>query len=142
MFGGRLGAMEISLDRQVVRQECEACQAAFQVVRGAVYDAGAPIGLYLAALHGHAARGAVAHLGISIIDQDRGPVAAALDAVGTPEQVTFAIVDWNHSPWRGEAYLGTMLDREAVLNESLKGVFFHVAEHVVADLDEVRAYLA
>src|SRR5262245_30983446 len=63
------GAVEITLDRQVVSQHCPDCDVDFTVVRGSVYDAGEPFGLYLIALHGHSAQGTLGHLAIAMLDR-------------------------------------------------------------------------
>jgi hypothetical protein len=139
------GAVEITLDKQVVSQRCPECEAEFTVVRGSVYDGGQGCGLYLIALHGHTPQGPLGHMAVAVLDRSGGqpvPLAAAMDVIATPEQFGFALVEWEASPWRGEAYLGRMLAPAGVRASPHRPTFFHIAEHVVKDLPEVRAYFA
>ena len=137
--------MEITLDRQVVSQHCPECDVDFTVVRGAVYDGGQGFGLYLIALHGYTPQDRpLGHLAIALLDPSGGqpvPLAAAMEVVGMPEQFGFNLVEWESSPWRGEAYLGRMLSPAEVRAGPHRPTFFHIAEHVVDELPEVRAYL-
>jgi hypothetical protein len=136
--------LRLSLDRQVVSQDCPECAVRFTVVRGSVLDEGNPIGLYLIALHGHDVSGKLAHLAIAVMDHSAIPphsFAAAMVVRATGEQFTFSLNDWAASPWKDEKYLGEMLDRSAVLVSPHKGLFFHIADHVVSDLSEVGEYL-
>lgn len=136
---------DITLDAQAVSQRCPECDADFTVVRGSVYDGGDGVGLYLIALHGHSSQGRLGHLAVALLDRSAGepvPLAAAIDVITTPEQFGFSLVEWEASPWRGEAYLGRMLSPAEVRSSPQRPTFFHVAEHVVEDLPEVRAYFA
>lgn len=136
--------MPLSLDRQVVSQDCPACDIRFRVIRGSVFDEGALIGLYLIALHGHDSTGKLAHLAIAVMDRSAippHPYAAAMVVRAPAEQFTFSLEDWSASPWEDEKYLGEMLDRTAVLQSPHRVLFFHIAEHVVRDLSEVGQYL-
>jgi hypothetical protein len=136
--------MRLSLNRQVVSQDCPTCAVSFTVVRGSVFDEGEPIGLYLIGLHGHDPSGKLARLAIAVMDRSTTPphpCAAAMVVRATAEQFTFSLEDWSESPWKGEEYLGEMLDRSAVLESPHKDLFFHIADHVASDLSEVREYL-
>jgi hypothetical protein len=135
--------MEISLDRQKVSKHCLECDIDFDVIRGLVYDSNEPIGLYLIALHGHSAKGPMGHLAIALRDPiapDGPPVAVAMNVIGMEQQYGFELVDWDVSPWRDETYLGVMMDRVDALVSTHRQSFFHIAEHVVDDLPEVRGY--
>jgi hypothetical protein len=135
--------VQISLDKQVVSRHCPGCGVDFTVVQGSVYDGDEPCGLYLIGLHGHSPQGRLAHLAIAVLDrtgEEPHPYAAALDVIALPDQLGFSAVDWGSSPWRGERYLGEMLDREQALTSPHRPTFFHIAEHVVRDLSEVQAY--
>jgi hypothetical protein len=110
-----------------------------------VYDAGQGFGLYLIALHGHSPQGRLAHLAVALPDRSAGvpvPLAAAMDVLAMPDQLGFALVAWEASPWRGEAYLGRMLSPAEARASPHRATFFHVAEHVVEELPAVRAYFA
>lgn len=137
--------MEITLDKQVVSQRCPECETDFTVVRGSVYDGGQGFGLYLIALHGHSPQGRLGHLAVALLDRSGGqpvPLAAAMVVIAMPEQFGFSLVEWEASPWRGEAYLGRMLSPPEVRSSRHRPTFFHIAEHVVEELPEVRAYFA
>jgi hypothetical protein len=137
--------VEITLDHQVVSQHCPECDADFIVVRGSVYDAGEGVGLYLIALHGHSPQGRIGHLAIALLDRSGGepvPLAAAMDVMAMPEQLGFSLVEWEASPWRSEAYLGRMLAPAEVRASPHRATFFHMAEHMVEELPEVRSYFA
>lgn len=135
--------MALTLDQQVVSQDCADCGVAYAVVRGSVYDDGEPVGLYLIGLHGHDANGKCARLAIAVLDRStyREPCAAAMVIRPTADEYTFALEDWSMSPWKKEHYLGEMLDRKVVLQHGNRDLFFHIAEHVVYDLPEVQRYL-
>jgi hypothetical protein len=136
--------LQLSLDRQVVSQDCADCAETYTVVRGSVYHNSEPIGLYLIGLHGHDPGGMCARLAIAVLDRSLIPpraYAAAMVARATGEQYTLALEDWSASPWKDEKYLGEMLNRTAVLESVHKDLFFHIAEHVVGNLIEVQAYL-
>ncbi len=134
--------MNITLDRQVVSKQCEDCGAVFTVVRGSFYGDGNPLGLYLVAFHGHTEAGPIAHLALAVQDKARRGRSSAvvLDATALTDQFTFSFVDWVQSPWKDEAYLGEMLDRDMALNSPYRGLFLHVAEHIIQDLPEAREY--
>jgi hypothetical protein len=137
--------VDITLDQQVVSQRCPECAVDFTVVRGSVYDAGQPFALYLIALHGHSPDGRLGHLAIAILDRSGEkphPYAAAMVMISMPEQFGFSLVDWKSSPWQKETYLGEMLNRERVLASPHRSTFFHIAEHVIRDLPDVRTYFA
>jgi hypothetical protein len=137
--------LRLSLNRQVVTQECLACAVSFTIVRGSVFDEGEPIGLYMIALHGHDPSGKVARLAIALMDRSAippHPYAAAMVVRASGEQYTFSLENWSESPWKDEKYLGEMLDRSAVLESTHNGLFFHMAEHLVSDLSEVGEYLS
>jgi len=115
----------------------------FSVVRGSIYDTGVPMGLYLIGLHGHYEGGHMAKLAVALQGQMENkphPVAVAIDVLEMPEQVGFSVTDWPQSPWKDETYLGEMLDRVVALSSPQIDHFFHVADHVVRDLPEVKAY--
>ena len=134
----------LSLNQQVVTQDCPACAVSFTVVRGQAFDEGDPIGLYLIALHGHDPSGKVARLAVAVMDRSAippHPYAAAMSVRATADQFTFSLEDWSGSPWKDDKYLGEMLNRSAVLKSPHKGLFFHIAEHVVGDLSQVKDYL-
>ena len=132
---------DIALDRQVLRQSCPGCGSEFVVVRGSVFESDRPIGLYLIALHGHTAGGRLAHLALAFIDESGArPAAAALCVETTADHFQYTVVDWAESPWKTETYLGSMLDREAVLASAMKDAVFHVAGHITRDVPEVRQY--
>lgn len=57
-------------------------------------------------------------------------------------QYRFSLVDWSSSPWRDETYLGVMLSPDLARQSPMKAEFFHVADHVVMDLAQVREYFA
>jgi hypothetical protein len=135
--------MTITLDKQVVMQECPECEELFTVVRGSVFGDGEPTGLYLIGLHGHSPDGPLGHLAIAVLDRSTGephPYAAAMTVIAMPGQFGFKLVDWDASPWRGETYLGDMLSPSEVRASSHRDTFFHIADHVVEDLPEVDEY--
>jgi hypothetical protein len=135
--------LSITLDRQVVSRRCAACECDFTVVRGSVHESGEGIGLYLIALHGHAGDARLAHLAVALLDESGDtPTAAAMEVLAMPDEFAYSLVDWEASPWRSEAYLGTMLDAAAARASPQRAAFLHVAEHVTRDIPEVRAYFA
>jgi hypothetical protein len=137
--------MQVSLDRQTLAHECPDCGETFTVVRGSAYGDREPIGLYLIALHGHDPSGRLAHLAVAVLDRSTSeptPYAVAMLVSASSTQFGYSVVDWSQSPWRDEAYLGAMLDRESALSNPHKELFFHIAEHVVRELPEVQDYFS
>jgi hypothetical protein len=133
--------LAVTLDRQVVSRRCKECGIEFVVVRGSLYENARPVGLYLVALHGHSPHGPIAHLAVALRDPAQAlPLAAAMDVHATEQQYGYRVVDWLHSPWRGEDYLGRKLDRAAMLSSSLKDRFFHMTDHLTRALPEIGAY--
>ncbi|MEZ4322533.1 MAG: hypothetical protein R3F61_34015 [Myxococcota bacterium] len=132
----------LTLDQQNVRARCPECDVDYEVYRGSVYHEGTRSGLYLIALHGHDVEGRkMAHLAVAVRAPDGHAEAVALAVVGAESEMGFVFVDWEHSPWIHEHYLGQMLGREAALASPRQAWFLHVAEHVVRDLPGVEAYL-
>jgi hypothetical protein len=115
------------------------------VVRGSVYDADTPIGIYLVSLHGHYEGGRFAQLAIAIINTVESkphPIAVALNILEMEDQIGFQITDWSESIFSSEVYLGEMLDRSSALSSAHTDLFFHIAEHIVGDLPDVKAYFS
>lgn len=136
--------MQITLDKQLVRQCCDECNIEFNFLRGSVYENGEPAGLYMISLHGHSSRGHLATLAISLflekVSEMSVPIAAAIQVVAVPHQFEFSLVEWLDSPWHGHDYLGEMLAPYEVRNHDFRTKFFRVAGHLVNDLEEVRQY--
>jgi len=136
--------MDLSIDRQPVSLTCPACDAEFLVVRGSVFDAGQPVGLYLIALHGHSPGGPVAHLAVALRnpeDEDAVPVAVAMDVVPASGEFGFYLVDWRDSTWQTESYLGDRIDRAEALEHPRSEDFLRVAGTIAKSLEEVGEYL-
>jgi hypothetical protein len=137
--------LQLTLDFQVISSECPKCSGIHPVVRGSVYDGDTPIGIYLISLHGHYEAGRFAHLAIAVtttVEAKPHPIAVALNILEMKEQVGFQITDWSESIFSSETYLGEMLDRCTALTSSHIDLFFHIAEHVVGDLPDVKAYFS
>jgi hypothetical protein len=132
----------ITLEKQVVSQQCPGCAVDFSVVRGPVYANGQPHGLFLIALHGHSPDGKLAHVAIAISGPGSDlPLAAAIQVFATREDFRFSLVDWASSPWEKEKeYLGRLLSPEEVRTSVHRPTFFHIADHIVEDLTEVKEY--
>ena len=133
------------LDKQTVLNFCPECSANFTVVRGSAYDDGEGIGLYLIALHGHSPQSKLAHLAIALKVQGTSTAtaeAAAMDVVPSFNQIGFSLVNWDLSPWCNETYLGRMLSPGEVRESAKRDEFFHVASHVVKDVEEVVDYFS
>jgi hypothetical protein len=99
----------------------------------------------LIALHGHSRQSKLAHLAVALKDQGSSTPkadAAAMDVVSSSTDIGFSLVDWNLSPWNDETYLGRFLSPEEVRESMKRDGFFHVASHVVEDLEEVVNYFS
>jgi hypothetical protein len=137
--------MQITLDRQTLTQECSDCGASFVVVRGSAYDSGRPLALFLIALHGHSPEGRVAHVAVAVMDGSRDephPIAMAVVVTDMRDQFGCRLVSWAESPWRGEAYLGEMLEPDAARSDPRRDIVFSVIDHVLGDLSEVQNYFS
>ena len=139
------GKLQLRLDFQVISSECPKCSVIHPVVRGSVYDGDTPVGIYLISLHGHYEGGRFAQLAIAIVntlESKPHPIAVALNILEMEEQMGFQITDWSESIFSSEAYLGEMLDRSSALTSSHIELFYHIAEHIVGDLPDVKAYFS
>ena len=107
-----------------------------------MYEDGRPSGLYLAGLH-RCEIEPVAILALALLSAGGGrPQAVHLRVRETSEAVEMTFLDPRESPWRAHHYLGQMLTPAEARQSPLRDRFFHVADHVVRDLPEVRAFLA
>ena|SRR5437660_6448373 len=133
----------MTFDRQAYFDVCDHCRESFQVVRGSVFDDGNGIALYLAAMHGCDAR--VVDLAIAIREGYSGnkeTSAIFMKVRPRADEVQMTVVDSTNSGWRTEDYLGRSLTRDEALTSPLRDSFFHIADHLVAEIPELRAYLA
>jgi hypothetical protein len=133
---------EVTLDRQHTTEICEHCREPIAVSRGSVYDDGRLSGLYLAGMHRCDVE-PVAILALALLPPEGGrPQAVHLRVRETVEAVEMVFLDPRESPWRAHHYLGQMLTAAEARQSPLRDRFFHVADHVVRDLPEVRTFLA
>lgn len=135
---------QITIDQQVVSQVCDHCHETYDVSRGSVYDGGSGFSIYLAGMH-KCLSGRLAHLTIAVREGYQGfqeTCAVAMQVWATETAFQMLVVDPKDSPWRGESYLGRMLDREEALNHPLIGTFFHIADHLVAGNVKLNEYLS
>ena len=133
----------ITIDHQVSSQTCEHCHREFEVSRGAAYDNGKGFSIYLAGMH-KCGSGSLVHLAIAIREgykMSHETSAIALQVWATASDFEMQVVDARNSPWRDQSYLGRMMDREEALNSPQKELFFHIADHIVADNPKVQEYL-
>jgi hypothetical protein len=137
--------MKITLDRQTVAKECSDCCVSFSVVRGSVYDAGQPVGIYLIALHGHSPDGRIAHAAVALLDRTAGephPVAAAILVTEMPQQFECQFVPWSESPFRDDTYLGEMLEPDVARQYPRRDLMFAIVDCMLDDLPEVQSYFS
>lgn len=50
------------------------------------------------------------------------------------------VTDASESFWKSEEYLGKLMDRAEALASPLIDSFFHIADHIVSDIPQVRSY--
>ena len=134
---------QITIDHQDVSQTCDHCHKTFDVSRGSVYEDGEGFSIYLAGMH-ECHSGRSVHLAIAVREgykEFQETCAVAMQVRATETDFEMFVADVKDSPWRGESYLGRMMDREEALNSPLKETFFHIADHVVADNPKVHEYL-
>jgi hypothetical protein len=137
--------MQIALDRHSLTQKCPDCRNSFVVVRGSAYDGSRPFALYLIALHGHSPEGRIAHVAVGVLDGSRvdpHPVAMAATVTDMGDQFGCQLVPWSESPWKGETYLGEMLEPDAARSDPRRDIVFSVIDHVIEDLPEVQNYFS
>jgi hypothetical protein len=135
----------ITLDRQVSKHRCEACDLEFAVVCGSAFEDGHPFGSYLVGLHGHSTEGPLVQVAIGLLDRrepEAAPVAIALEASATARELRLTVVDWVQSAWAEETYLGRMLDRVDVVDSPLRPLVLQMADQVLRELPEVQSYFA
>ena len=85
----------------------------------------------------------VAILALALLPPEGGqPQAVHLRVRESSDAVEMVFLDPGESPWRAHRYLGQMLTPAEARRSPLRDRFFHVADHVVGDLPEVRMFLA
>jgi hypothetical protein len=85
----------------------------------------------------------VAILALALLPPEGGqPQAVHLRVRESSDAVEMVFLDPGESPWRAHQYLGQMLTPAEARRSPLRDRFFHVADHVVRDLPEVRMFLA
>jgi hypothetical protein len=111
------------------------------VSRGSVYDNGQPLAPYLAGLHGCREQRFVA-LALAVRTAPQGvSTAVTLQVQATPKELQMVFLEPDRSPWRGHAYLGSMLGPDEARRSELRPLFLHLAEHVVRQNLDVYRYL-
>jgi hypothetical protein len=136
--------MAITLDHQIAREFCNHCQQALTVSRGSVFEDNNPIGIFLAAMHACDSDRLV-HLAIAVRKGYKSApetTAIALKVRPTSAEIQMSVVNAEESSWKTEEYLGRLMNREEALASPLIESFFHIADHIVAEIPEVRSYLA
>ena len=129
----------LTIEYQLVEEQCKHCGAAHSVVRGPVLHKGDGVGLYLAGLH--ACNGdRIAVITVSLIPNDQA-IAFTLQAWATEAQYEMAFVDSDISPWAGEGYLGVLLSAEEARASELREAVFQVADLICATIPDVTVYL-
>src|SRR5688500_5896034 len=115
-----------------MQDRCSHCGREFSVIRGSAYEDDEGIALYLAGLHSCDGP-PVAHLAIAIRPRYRdnaGPEAILLQMWTTEDSTDMRVTDAVESPWRGEAYLGRLLNRDEALASPLLETVYRIAGHV------------
>jgi hypothetical protein len=133
----------LRLDQQVVRDRCSHCAREFAVIRGSAYEDDEGIAIYLAGLHSCDGP-PIAHLAVAIRPAYRdnaSPEAILLQMWTAEDSVSMRVTDAAESPWRGEAYLGRLLNRDEALASPLLETVYRIAGHVARDNTAVSAYL-
>lgn len=133
----------MTLDHQEYFDVCNHCQQSFQVIRGSVFEEGEGIAIYLAAAHGCSS--SLVDLAIAIREgytDAEETCAVFIKARPNAEQVEMTVVDPQDSFWRTEEYLGRSLARDEALTSPLIHSFFHIADHILTDIPELRNYFA
>ncbi len=136
--------MAITLDHQIAREFCDHCKQTLAVSRGSVFEDDNPIGIYLAAMH---ACGSGRSIDLVIAVREGYKSAPETSAIAikvrpTSAEIQMSVVNAEESSWKTEEYLGKLMDREEALASPLIDSFFHIADHIVSQIPEVRSYLA
>ena len=128
----------LSIEYQIVQEQCAHCGLTHDVVRGPVLHDGEGIGLYLAGLH--TCRGdPLAVITISFA-WDPEPLAFTIQVWATETQNEMVFVDSALSPWASEGYLGILLTADEARESELRETVFEVVDSICASIPEVRAY--
>jgi hypothetical protein len=133
----------LRLDQQAVRDRCSHCGREFSVIRGSAYEDNGGIALYLAGLHSCDGP-PIAHLAVAIrpgYRDNAGPEAILLQVWTTDDSIDMRVTDAVESPWRGEAYLGRLLNRDEALASPLLETVYRIAGRVARDNAAVSEYL-
>ena len=136
--------MKTRLDHDTAQKPCEHCGQLMTITRGGVYEDDQGVAIYLAAMHS-CESGKLVDLVIAIrqgFDGAPETCAIALKVRPTASEIQMTVTDAEESFWRGEEYLGRLIDRQQALESPLIDSFFRIADHIVREISEVRHYLA
>jgi hypothetical protein len=134
---------QITIDHQNAEQKCDHCGETFEVTRGSAYDEGDEgFSIYLAGLHA-CDSGKLAHMAIAIREGYEGfedTCAVCLHVWVDESEFRMSVIDPDQSPWKNEAYLGRIMDREEALEHHFISTFFHIADHIVSENPQMKEY--
>jgi hypothetical protein len=136
--------MAITLDHQITFEFCDHCKQTLTISRGSVFEDNNGIAIYLAAMHA-CGPGRLIDLAIAIREGYRSALetsAIAIKVRPTSTEIQMSVSEPEDSFWKNEEYLGKLMNRPEALASPLIGFFFHIADHIVADIPEVSTYLS
>jgi hypothetical protein len=124
---------------------CECCGNKTLTVHGFVYNNNDAHAVYFASWTiGHMEKGVTIAIGLgewgdgASLSQRR---SVGLECRTTEEQIQFAVIDPEQSPWGCSEFLGRMLHRDAALKDVEIKEFFHIAEHLVHDDPRISEFI-
>jgi hypothetical protein len=124
---------------------CECCGNKTLTVHGFVYNNNNAYAVYLACWTvGHPERGVAMAIGLGEWGEGASPDqrrSVGLECRTTDNQIQFAVIDPEQSPWGRTEFLGRMLPRDTALKDAEIKEFFHIAEHVVQEDPRVSSFI-
>ena len=140
-----MSTITIELGEQKEPTYCECCGNKNETVHGFVYNNNDAYAVYFASWTvSHLERGVTMAIGIGEWGEEAIPTqrfSVGIECRTTKDQIQFAIIDPEQSPWGRTEFLGRMLSREAALNHSSIKDIFNIAEHVVHDDTRISSFI-
>ena len=138
-YRSRVVAVSITIEYEIVEEDCGHCGELYPVARGPVYEETEGKGLYLAGMHRCSEGGSVVMT--IALEASNALESFTLQAWGTLDEIQMSFVDGEDSPLAGHTYLGDMLSAEDARRSDIRSLVFEVADLICTTIPEVVTFL-